>query len=139
MLSFVLVFLQCTLERIELSLRRFVLPPFARAMGLGGTEPLELSCSFYDSLSQVGRRTAENRTLMCYGCRVTFKASTPLHCSKITFKDFKKSHLTSKITFCQKLVKFQKTNQKNQQVSLRFSTFTSLSALKKESRSVTTF
>ena len=86
MLSFFLVFLQCTLERIELSLRRFVLPPIARAKGLGGTELLEQSCLFYDSSSQAGRRTAENRTLMCYGCRVTFKASTSIEGTGIGVK-----------------------------------------------------
>ena len=69
-------FLECTLKRIELSLRGFVLLPFARARGLGGTEPLKLSCLFHDSLSQAGRRPAENRTLVCHGYRMTFKAST---------------------------------------------------------------
>ena len=65
MLNFVVVFLQCTLKRVELSLRRFVLPPFARARGLGGTELLKLICLFNDSLSQAGRCPTENRTLSC--------------------------------------------------------------------------
>tara|TARA_B100001142_G_scaffold276321_1_gene285182 strand:+ start:423 stop:701 length:279 start_codon:yes stop_codon:yes gene_type:complete len=78
MFHFVLVFLQCTLKRVKLCLRRFVLPPFTGARGLGGTELLQLVFLGHDSFTQAGRCPAENRTLVSHGRCMALKASTSI-------------------------------------------------------------